>query len=605
VLHLTDDAYFAHTSDGRFALSYGGVFRLDETVDAEVVDALTAALQRGLSFDEAAQQLTDEQQPEARELERILHAHGLLTPPPGTSVSDPTRSAGNEPNNKLPVLVTGDLLPVARLVAALRECGTDAHAANTGDETTVEPVTRLAIEALGRADEGSASVMQVAITDDLVCWALIDPTASPRSVVDSALRRAASRSSESARPDGPREAAFADKTFTSIAARQIAHAAGRSRPTPDSVTVLDRRTLRTTVHRATTHPYDLPAVQPGAGETGRTLATLAAGTTLAREALEEQWGCVSDSRFGAFSELEDTEFRQLPLKVVRVRTSDPSGLSPVRSAFGVGTSPASARRRAMLTALATYASNVIDPRLLVDESGKFLGPSDSDPEPLMDSVRSGDVQACVRAFDLIDHEECFLPAALAFPALGPKPPTGPACGSSASLDWQQALAQGLLQHCVQVTVSEWSQLNWHSHVLKTDEFEHDPDVRYLLAMAKAAGIEVSLRDVTGPLGVPVVACNSDAEWATFYGGGADHVDAVREALTGALFGYQLQDDPVLRAAVTDGAPSIWVSPECSGEPDPQRFVTALERLGYAPTVVVLNHDRAVAEAFPYVLRVVL
>jgi hypothetical protein len=592
-LHLKDDAYFAHTDDGMYALSYDGLIRLDELITGEVVDTLTAALQAGMSFDMATRQLPQEQRPAARELERILRNHGLLVDS-AKQTSGSTQGSDAQPYGR-PVIVTGEPVPVARLVGALRACGADAHGANEVETAeVVAPVVR----------DGDPA-LHVGGNEDYVCWSFADPdTAGPVPLAVSAVRRARSNAFDPDDADGNGEP-MACKTFTAIAARQITHATRRAAEAR-SVTVLDRRTLRTTTHQVTVHPYDVPAVQLSSEATRARLAMLEAGVGLTEDDIEERWDSLSDSRFGAFSALEDTDFRQLPLKVVRVRASDPSGLSTVPPAvFGVGTTRARARARAILTALATYTSNVVDPRLLVNERGRFLTSSDSDPVPLLASVRAGEIQACIRADDLIDDEECILPAALAFPALGPKVPVTTPCGASAGLDWKQALTYGLLQHCVQVTISERSQLGWQSFILRKEDFEHDAEVRYLLAMVRAAGIEITLRDITGPLGVPVVACYSSAEGSTFYGGGVDLVDAVREALTGTVFGYQVRDDPALSAALPAGPPSVWVSPNCSEAPDPHWLVSALENFGYAPSVIALDHDRAVSEAFPYVLRVVV
>jgi imidazole glycerol phosphate synthase subunit HisF len=78
-------------------------------------------------------------------------------------------------------------------------------------------------------------------------------------------------------------------------------------------------------------------------------------------------------------------------------------------------------------------------------------------------------------------------------------------------------------------------------------------------MVKAAGLDLTLRDITGPVQVPVVACASPGQPA-LYGAGEHRAQAVAEALTGALFHYQLRRDPALKAAVGAAAPPIWTNP---------------------------------------------
>ena len=91
-----------------------------------------------------------------------------------------------------------------------------------------------------------------------------------------------------------------------------------------TVTLLDRRTLRITRHQVTPHPFCVPTAprsQP------------AIPPPLPNEELAERWQRLSDNRFGAFTEPDDTRFRQLPLKVTLARMSDPCGL--LRSGVGL------------------------------------------------------------------------------------------------------------------------------------------------------------------------------------------------------------------------------------------------------------------------------
>jgi YcaO cyclodehydratase, ATP-ad Mg2+-binding len=254
--------------------------------------------------------------------------------------------------------------------------------------------------------------------------------------------------------------------------------------------------------------------------------------------------------------------------------------------------------------VAAYGSIVVDPRLLVDENGTYLGPREGDATRLLGSVRGGSVDAFVRATDLTDGRERLLPARQAFPVLRTPRPSRTPCGTSAALDWREALTHGLLQHCVRLTVSGSSYQARQPTALAAEDFDQDPAVRFLATMVKAAGIDLTLHDITGPAGVPVVACASTSG-ETVYGGGVHLVEAVREALTAALFRYQLRCDPVLKAAISTATSAIWTNPASSASLNPDRLVHALMGLGCTPSVFALDHDRAVHEAFPYVLRVII
>src|SRR5262249_25149961 len=158
------------------------------------------------------------------------------------------------------------------------------------------------------------------------------------------------------------------KTLLTIAAKQIArsiHQPSQARPPAGVVTFLDRRTLRTSTHNVTAHPYDMPARQRTLQESRHDREALQTGPPLSRKELSERWQRLSDERFGAFADLDDAKIRQLPLKVALARICDPCGLlSEPPAVVGVGIDSESARERAMVQGLAAYASIVVDPRLL-------------------------------------------------------------------------------------------------------------------------------------------------------------------------------------------------------------------------------------------------
>ena len=58
-------------------------------------------------------------------------------------------------------------------------------------------------------------------------------------------------------------------------------------------------------------------------------------------------------------------------------------------------------------------------------------------------------------------------------------------------------------------------------------------------------------------------------------------------------------------SVSTETPAIWTNPAGLAFLSPDRLVHALTSLGYTPSVFALDHDQAVHEAFPYVLRVIL
>lgn len=607
MLRLKENTYFAQAGSGSFLLSYEALLRLDETVARDVVDSVMPALTDGRSFHQASAELPAGQQASARDLLSILQDHGLMEATAARSSNPAPLPEGQVSDQSL--VVTGDRALSAGFAAALKQCGLNVRVVEPAQvDTVVGSATGLVIEMLAVAAGDSALLCHVAVNDDGVCWSFPDvrretPTAAPLA----AFRRAASldastTSSESLAVPLPHE------TLMTIAAKQIAHnilRPSRARPPAGAVAFLDRRTLRTSTHNVTVHPYDVPANQRTQDESRRDRLELQNGPPLCRPELTERWQLLSDERFGAFADLDDTNFRQLPLKVTLARMSDPCRLLSAPSAVaGVGIDRESARERAILQALAAYASMVVDPRLLVDQNGTFLGPRDGDAARLLGPVRGGSLDAFARAIDLTDGRERLLPAQLAFPVLQTPEPTRTPCGTSAAPDWLQALTHGLVQHCVRLTVTGPSSRARQASALAAEDFDQDSGVQFLAAMVKAAGIDLSLHDITGPAGIPVVACTSASE-KTVYGGGAHLVEAVREALTAALFRYQLRCDPTLKAAISTATTAIWTNPASPASLNPDRLVTALTSLGYTPSFLALDHDRAIHQTFPYVLRVIL
>jgi len=545
-MRLKENTYYARTGSGSFLLSYDGLLRLDETVASNVVESAVA---------------------------------------PEPHLSDQS------------VTVTGRGAMSTALAAALTQCGLRVR--------VVQPAHPDA-ETLNVAHGDHGLRCYVAANDAGVCWSFSDvasqtPVAPPLA----AFRRAASFGTATASSDGLGPQVGAE-TLTTIAAKQIARGLLRSsqqRQPAGVVAFLDRRTLRTSTHRVTVHPYDPAAEQRTQPEFRRDLRELHDGPSVCREELTQRWRRLCDERFGAFADLDDADFRQLPLKVTLARMSDPCGLlSEPPAVVGVGVDSHSARERAMVQALATYGSIVVDPRLLVDYEGAFLCPRDDDGMRLLGSVRDGSVDAFVRAVDLADGRERLLPARQAFPVLRTRQAAHPPCGTSAALDWRQAVTHGLLQHCARLTVSGSSSRPRPPSALAPEDFDQDPGIRFLAAMVQAAGLDLILRDITGPAGVPVVACSSTLGQEV-YGAGTHLAEAVREALTAALFHYQVRRDPALRAAVSSATSAIWTNPLGSASISPGRMLDALTGLGYTPSVIVLDHDRAVHEALPYVLRV--
>ncbi|MFE4583468.1 hypothetical protein, partial [Streptomyces chartreusis] len=262
--------------------------------------------------------------------------------------------------------------------------------------------------------------------------------------------------------------------------------------------------MRTTEHHVAVHPYEVSAHQLSDDRFRADLAVLRARRGLTLDEFDGCWSMLSDDRIGPVTRLDDEVSDQLPLKATAARISDPAGLLGARqvTVAGVGTDMAAARVQARLRALAAYSSVMIDPRLLVDRHGRFISKPDADPMPILQEAKLGRVEAFARAVDLIDGRKRLIPAHLAFPVLRTATSTRPyriACGTAAGRDWDQALTEALLQHCLRLTTGGPLRRSTEPSSLDPHRNEHDPAVGFCLSMFRATGLDVTLHEVTGPL----------------------------------------------------------------------------------------------------------
>jgi hypothetical protein len=318
---------------------------------------------------------------------------------------------------------------------------------------------------------------------------------------------------------------------------------------------------------------------------------------------------VSDGRFGLVTGLDDG-FEQLPLRVSVAGVSDPCGLLGASAVTALAAGPDSDRGRAQarLNALAAYGSVVVDPRLLVDRDGVFLGASDADPVPMLASASAART-AFVRGIDLASGRTRLVEAHKGFPVLS-MPPAEPyhvPCGTAAALSWDAALAQALAQHCLRLTVAGELRRAPEPAGLAVADFGRDPVVEYCRVMLEAAGLDVVLENVTGPLGVPVVACTS-ATTGTVHGCGTDLTQAAGDALLRLLLRHQSRNDPRLASAAIHAslpllAPGMENTPSASSGVG--RLTAALAGAGRFPVVFPLDHDPVLGRVMPFALRVVL
>ncbi|MGW9080659.1 hypothetical protein [Streptomyces kronopolitis] len=338
----------------------------------------------------------------------------------------------------------------------------------------------------------------------------------------------------------------------------------------EEITRIDLETLRTSTHTFLPHPSALPARAETREEFTRRLERLAAALPLDEEAFSRRAARCFDPYVGVLRALDEGECTQVPLNVTEAVPHTP-GAVPV---YGAGTGFAEARRSAALRGLASYAVRGFDERR--------LGPGDTvwgwaPDEGRAEAVAVGQVFTA-------DHE----------------------VGVAAHLSWDDAVADGLAQHCARLALRDVAEGRARPLPLHLDPGALSPGARDLLDLLHASRGVVEVADIGGALGLPVLAWwQRDRPAAVTCG-----PDAVTEGLRAALLDRQsvMTREPAY-APVPLGMPH---APGPDGrrlglaEPAGRaRMVEALRARGVRPLVVPLDHDPAVHEVLPFLVRVVL
>ncbi|MFC0436866.1 YcaO-like family protein [Kutzneria buriramensis] len=335
-----------------------------------------------------------------------------------------------------------------------------------------------------------------------------------------------------------------------------------------TVVRIDLETLRTSRHRAAEHAAAWTVKPAAAEDLLARITELAGGPTLDDDVLDERVPLLTDEVLGILSPPDERDLTQFPLRVL-----ESNGV------HGVGADSASARAAAVFSAVAEYAASVVDARRLLDDEGwplSDIGPRWLDEPP---------AQAWTLGMSLVDGGVELVPSSLVFNA--------GRTGLAAGRDWSTALTEALLSHCLHRTVTAISAVGEPFPGVALPASHH-------LDLLVAAGRTVTVYDVTDDSGVPTFAFCLDGRTVA-YRNHLDPASAVEDGLMQTLLAHQMTPPPVpdlpaRRRSNSTGRVARAVAPQSA-------LVDALRDNG--PVVVPLDHDPAVAELLPYVLRVVL
>jgi hypothetical protein len=386
---------------------------------------------------------------------------------------------------------------------------------------------------------------------------------------------------------------------------------------PNRMSLIDLPSLRERRLDVLPHPFSMAASEVDEGTLRATMGRLRDGERMDAEDFARRALPCLQARLGVLGEVSERDFAQLPLAVSQVQVSDPMRLLapgvPLPIVTGVDLSLTQARRAAVMRALATYASLVVDPRRL-HVAWEAADPRTGDPDDDLASLLAGDWHGYVWGYALADGLPREVPAVDVFPALRLVGSTyEPPVGVAAGYDWAEAVRTGLLSRCRQLTVAELADGRRQATPVEWSEVPLDGSGERYRSMVKIIGQRLGVFDVTGSLGVPTLAIRLHGVTLA-YTSGMSFGEALRDGLAEVLLAYQANtgsDNGYAPARVpslpssrrTGGAPRVAACPAWST--DVEAILVRLNQLGWAAVVVPLDHDPAVTDIMPYLIAMVL
>ena len=386
---------------------------------------------------------------------------------------------------------------------------------------------------------------------------------------------------------------------------------------------IDLETLQNERHKFLPHPLCASHHREPLSFAGfkQTLYSLIEGPTLDPETFSRSSVQLIESDLGIFSGLDERDFTQLPLNVSEITLSNP--LSSVSSAavkvVGVGTNFAMPRLRATQHACEIYATRCIDTQRFItgtqiqayQNKGMAIAihtkKQVQTPEP---------DERYAWVYELIAEKISVLPAIVAFPSLEneKKNTFKDMQGVASGMSWAEAVSRALLAHCKEQTIEQIASTQQAFPVLDLTALSlSDVSQRYY-QMAKMMDSDVVAYDVTGKLKIPTFAF-CDGETTVAYTSHIDPMAAIQEGLE-QIVQYkqaQINHEPdyaprsvpqiplELKGKVIFTPSSLQLSSWTTYQ---TRLIEMLKQWYETLFVVPLDHDPALSNTLPYIVRVI-
>lgn len=352
-----------------------------------------------------------------------------------------------------------------------------------------------------------------------------------------------------------------------------------------------------------------------------------AGPVLSQEAFSRKAAHLFDARLGLFSALDEHNYTQIPLNIARVDLTQPAprlSRGETWRVFGAGSDFGAARRAATLRAGERYAAWCYDPRRSLSGSApELVGTA---PEALICYTRSLEPSTSLDpeedylwAWELPGEQVVLVPAATVFPLSAEEErfqllPIGVAAGMS----WSEALCRALFTHGRAELVQRLLQGREPFPCVEIGALALSETAQRYSHLLALQGVAIAVYDLSALLSdwglLAFAFCCNEETWA--YTCHLQAQAAIEEGLLLCLQHAQALHNSESDYALSPVAPlpsalrgEASVTPHYppveTWEQMLQTLLAALQSQGRRALIVPLDHDAALSEALPYIVRVVL
>lgn len=391
-----------------------------------------------------------------------------------------------------------------------------------------------------------------------------------------------------------------------------------STETPRTISALHTQTSLSESHTFLPHPHCQTcrhATAQSASQFLEQMQSLQQQQPVDPDSFLEKFAHCIDARVGLFTAIENGPFVRLPLAVYKATVSHlfpREDYAEALSVVAASIDAREARMRIAQKACERYAANCMDQRRLLssEDAQQADSPVIASERLLGLSVLSPENEMWTWAQDLQTQQVALVPATSVFFSLCEH-----AQGIGSGMIWNEAVCQALFDWCCTLTVAQLRVVQQPYPQIDLERACSTPAGAYLYRQLKAAGEQISAYDITGPLGVPTFAVCA-GEKAVAYSAHCDSALALNRGLEQALQQYQATHfqqpeyalHPVLDFPVNLRSDQVLVPDYALPVAWSARKEWLLQRLqehGMQAFAVPLDHDPALTQVLPYIVRVLL